>query len=515
MSIDPVSFAGNRLRFLGFSSGLDIDAIVSQLMAVERIPLDRLEQRRQLLLWTKEEYLGINRMLDQLRQALTPLKLSSTFRARTAESSDASVATATVSPGAAEGAYSLTVRRLAAGIQIASGGPITLSPTGDRSSLRAQFGIDGSVGPTVTLELQVTDANGLASSKQFTFDLDNDDIYDVVSAINDSGLGLTASYDAGVDRLFVSSQETGARVGLAVTQDATVTVGGTAKQLWADLFRLPGTASGQDAEFDLGGAAGLTSSTNQVTIAGVTYNLKGPGTTTITVLQDTDSIMAAIQSFVDQYNAVLAKINGEVSERRLYDYPPLTDAQKKELTEDEIAQWEEKARQGLLQGDGLLIGIASRMRRDVSDPVEGTGSVYQTLSSIGITTGLYFEGGRLYVDKARLREALTTDPEGVAALFTASGSTQGGQGVAIRLGATLDDAIRRIRERAGVTGFEEDDSGIGRQVRLLNDQMERLEARLAEAEARYYHQFALMEQVLAQMGAQAAWLSQQFMGAQG
>ena len=509
MSVDPVSFAGDRLRFLGFASGVDIDAIVGQLMRAERIPLDRLEQRRQLLVWTKEEYLSVNALLDAVRQVLTPLKLTSTFRVRTAESSNPAVATVTAAPGATVGSYTLKVTQLASGIHLASAGPITLSDPPDRTDLWTQFGIDRVQDPTISLTLSVTDSRG-ARSTTLTFDAsEQDDIYDVVAAINASDLGLSASYDATLDRLFISSRETGAQVTLSVTDDV-VSVGGQARQVWADLFQLPTSASGQDALFELNGATGLTSSTNAITIAGVTYQFKDVGTTTITVAQDTDVIIQAIRDFVERYNQALGAINVEVREQRLRDFMPLTSAQREEMTEAEITAWEEKARQGLLQGDSLLVSIASRMRSGVSRRVDGTGSTYNTLSAIGITTGLYFEGGKLYIDETKLREALNSDPEGVEKLFTAQGPTSDTQGIAIRLGNALNDAVDRIRSRAGVSGFEVDNSGLGRQIRLLDEQIARMEVRLADTEARYYRQFTLMETVLAQLSTQALWLSQQF-----
>ncbi|WP_324670193.1 flagellar filament capping protein FliD [Geochorda subterranea] len=515
MSVDPVSFAGNRLRFFGFASGLDIDQIVSKLMQAERIPLDRLEQRRQILVWTKEDYLRISSLMDELRQALTPLKLNSTFQARTASSSDGGVVSATAAPGTPAGTHEITVTQLAKGIQLASSGAI--SRTSDRRTLWTQFGIDPNASPSFTLNLQVTDSRGPRSAS-LTFsvtDPSRDDIGDLVAAINNSGLGLTAVYDATLDRLFITSQETGGSVSLTVG-DATVTLSeGGSDTVWEGLLKLGSTAApftGQDAVFSLDGASGLQVSTNRFTIGGVTYELKGLGTATVTVFQDTDAMVQAITAFVDKYNEALGEINGKVSERRLYDYPPLTEAQKKDMTQDEIDAWQKKARQGLLQANSLLISIASRMRLDVSNRVQGTGSVYTTLASIGITTGSYEEGGKLYVDEAKLREALQTDPYGVAALFTTAGTSSDTQGVAIRLGSTLDLAIGRIRTRAGLAGVEVDGSGLGREIALLDDQMARMEERLSALEERYYRQFSVMEEVLAQLGAQAAWLSQQFGG---
>ncbi len=509
--MDPVSFSGDRLRLFGLGSGLDIDQVVEQLMQVERAPLDRLVQRRQVLVWTKEDYLSIHTALDALRQALMPLRLTSTFGARTVVSSDEGVARATAAPGVAEGTYTLKVNRLASGVQVGSSAPITPAGTTDSSSLWTQFGIDPAANPTIDLQITVTDSQGREHTATLSFShASGDGIDDVVAAINQAGLGITASYDPALDRIFLSSRETGANVSLSV-QDVQVQTGDGPKWLWADLFKLPTAASGQDAEFELNGVTGLTQSTNRFTVAGITYELTGTGTTSITVAQDTDGIVQAIKAFVDKYNEVLGKINAELAERRLYDYPPLTEAQKKEMTEEEIKLWEERARQGMLQGDPLLSSIASQMRRDVSSRV-GTGP-YTSLSAIGITTGLYSEGGKLYVDEAKLRQALTTDPEAVASLFTAGGEGDETRGVAIRLADTLNASIDRIRSRAGVSGLLADNSGIGRQIALLEEQMERLEQRLAIREEQYYRQFTLLEQLMVQMNAQAAWLMQQFGGA--
>ncbi len=506
MSVDPLVFSGNRLRLFGFASGLDIDEIVSQLMTVERVPLDRLEQRRQLLVWTKEDLLNINTALDQLRQALLPLRLNSTFQARAVTSSSEGVATASAASGTPEGTYTLTVHQLASRVTLGSSAPITLSPTGDRSTLWSQFNLDPTSHPELSFTLQVTDSRG-THTQTFTFDAAaGHDIYDVVAAINNSQLGLTASYDAALDRLFLSSQESGAHVTLSVT-DQTATAYGL---IWSDLFKLSSSGSGQDAIFDLNGVVNLRQSTNTFTVAGITYSLKGVGSTTITVAQDQDSIVEAIRSFVDKYNSALQLINAELKERRLYDYPPLTDAQKQEMTEREISLWEAKARQGLLQGNPLLAKIASQMRIDVSSQVTGAGSLYSALSSIGITTGDYREGGLLRIDEQKLRAALTQDPEAVRRLFTASGGSWAEQGVAVRLGATVNSGIEQIRISAGTAGVEVDGSALGRQIADLDEQIQRMEERLRKLEERYYRQFSLMEQVIAQLGSQAMWLSQYF-----
>ncbi len=518
MSIGPLAGTGQRLRFWGLASGLDVDQIVSQLMQVERIPLERLEQRRQLLVWTKQDYLGVYGLLDQVRQSLTPLKLAGTFQARRASSSAEDVVTALASSIAEPGVHEIRVQQLAQGIRLASSGPISRSQ--DRSTLWTQFGISDSV-QTFELTLQMTDSRG---QRSVTLTLDRsdpqrDDIRDLVAAINDSGLGVVASYDATFDRLFIRSQETDSAVTLQVT-DATVDVYDPATQsyvpmdVWEDLLKLgdPSTPfTGQDAIFDLDGATGLRASSNQVTVAGVTYTLRSVGSATVTVAQDTDGIVAAIRAFIDRYNEALSHINQKVGERRLYDYPPLTDAQKEEMTEEEIQRWEERARQGLLQGDSLLTGVVSGLRMDVADPVKGLPAGLDSLAAIGITTGAYQEGGLLHLDESKLRQALQQDPEVVMRLFVGDAG-QGIEGMAARLSSTLTGAMDRIRLRAGVMGLDADNSGLGRQIASLDDQILRMEERLTQIEARYYRQYSLMEQVVGQLNAQSAWLAQVFLG---
>src|SRR5690606_30199904 len=119
---------------------------------------------------------------------------------------------------------------------------------------------------------------------------------------------------------------------------------------------------GKDAIFDYNGVTNIKRATNEFTIGGVTYNLlkADPDTeVTVRVTQDVDATVDAIKAFVDKYNEVVEKVSNKLTEKRYYDYQPLLDAQKEEMTEKEIELWEERARSGLLRGDNLLTSIAS------------------------------------------------------------------------------------------------------------------------------------------------------------
>jgi flagellar hook-associated protein 2 len=101
------------IRFGGLASGLDIDKIVSDLMKVERIKVDRLYQDRQMLEWQQEDYRDINSRLLSFKNTVFNMKLQSTIRKNTITVSDETIVTATAGASAREGNYTLQVNRLA------------------------------------------------------------------------------------------------------------------------------------------------------------------------------------------------------------------------------------------------------------------------------------------------------------------------------------------------------------------------------------------------------------------
>ena len=278
------------------------------------------------------------------------------------------------------------------------------------------------------------------------------------------------------------------------------------------------------------------SPTNTFTIDGVTYTLKnttpdGTVPITITVAQDVDKAYNAINNFVDKYNQLIDRINGKLNEERFRDYLPLTDAQRKEMSEKEIELWEEKAKSGLLRSDSILQNIIYNMRRALSDAVE---EVCISLSSIGITTGLYFERGRLQIDESKLKEVLRNDLERVIDLFIkksdinyspdldSESRTQryNQSGLMYRISDILMDTIRTTRDSRGKKGILLEKAGIVGDItefqNLMDDELNRLDRRIDAAgeamirqENRYWAQFTALERAIQQMNAQSMWLMQQ------
>jgi flagellar hook-associated protein 2 len=139
--------------------------------------------------------------------------------------------------------------------------------------------------------------------------------------------------------------------------------------------------------------------------------------------------------------------------------------------------------------------------------VEGLDGEYTSLASIGITTGSYYENGKLHIDEDALRKAIETDLDQVIRLFTNSSDEESEVGVATRVYRALDNAVDRITDTAGTSADLVDTSRIGKQIQVINDTISREEDRLQQVEERYWRQFTALERFIAQMNSQSAWLT--------
>ena len=83
-------------------------------------------------------------------------------------------------------------------------------------------------------------------------------------------------------------------------------------------------------------------------VGGVTYTLNAMGATTVSVSQDTDTLVKNVQSFVDDYNKMIDALNTKYYETQYSDYGVLTKSQESAMTADQITKWNEKAKSGRL-----------------------------------------------------------------------------------------------------------------------------------------------------------------------
>jgi len=225
-------------------------------------------------------------------------------------------------------------------------------------------------------------------------------------------------------------------------------------------------------------------------------------------------VVDKIKEFVNLYNELVDELNLAIREDVYRDFPPLTDAQKADMSEKEIELWEEKAKSGLLRADSILSGILSEMRLALGGVVQGEDG-NMTLANIGITTGSWYEYGRLKINEDKLRAAVEEDPEGVQRLFTNNGDDASETGLARRLSTVLDQGMERLNQTAGKASISYDQSFLSRQIRDYESRLSAMEERLLRYEESQWRKFTAMERVLGQLYAQGDWLTQQLMSMQG
>lgn len=383
---------------------------------------------------------------------------------------------------------------------------------------------------------------------EFSFS-SNDTLRTVINTINNSDAGVTLTYNSLTDEFTLTNKNTGAAHVLTAEDVIDESTGQGSNFLKAlgfgsynqDGEPIPIRAQGEDAMMVIDGVT-VYRSTNNFTIDGVTYNLvrdynvDGSETEPIalTMTQDVDQAFENIKNFVEAYNKVIDTINKVLKEERFRDYPPLTDEQKEAMTEKEIELWEEKAKSGLLQRDPILQNIVYSMRRALVEPVKG---VSINLSSIGITTGSYTEGGKLHIDETKLKNALRERGDEIMRLFTNrseisySPDNTGEQrtqryeesGLIHRLSDILQDNIRTRRdkdgrkgvllEKAGIVGDASEFSNLmDAKLKDMNKRIDEAIDKMIRAEERYWAQFTALETAIQRMSAQSMWLAQQFGG---
>lgn len=287
------------------------------------------------------------------------------------------------------------------------------------------------------------------------------------------------------------------------------------------------TITGSKAEIEFNGAAAQYD-TNTFSINGMTFTAKkeqalADAAVSVTTTRDVDAVYNSIKSFVDKYNELIGSVNTEISEKRYRDFQPLTDDERKELKEDQIKQWEEKAKSGMLRSDPLLSRGMTNFRTAFSNIVEGlpTGNA-KSLSEIGISTsvivgnsisGSYSDTGKIYIDDTKLKKAIAEKPDEVMALFNATDGLKDsdkGDGLATRLYDKADTLMAQITAKAGASTSVESSYLLGKTSRQIDKRIDTLSFKLDALETRYYKQFTAMEKYITQMQAQSAQLGQQF-----
>ncbi|SKB67260.1 flagellar hook-associated protein 2 [Acetoanaerobium noterae] len=521
----------SAIRFGGLASGMDTENIVKQLMQSERLKVDKYTQQKIWKQWQQTEYNSMNKLmanfiLDSRKKleltkttssgALVSGGIDSVTWAKSAVSSNSSAFDVTASANAPAGVSTLEVVQLATGASVSS----QTSLDTDKTTAGQLLGFSGT---TKTVRI---------NEKDIVL-LETDTLSDIAQKIR-TETGLNANYDATANRFFISSKATG-------STDAKITFDNADAENLRDALKFTNLSNtiGKDAIIKYNGTDELTYSSNNISINGLNITLKTTsGLETIRTDTNVDGAYNKIKEFVDEYNKLIDIFNTKLGEKTYRDFPPLTDEQKKDMSETDIKLWEEKAKSGLIRNDSTINNMLSKMRAEIYEDVNGAGAIHE----LGITTGNWRDNGKLQIDEFKLKEALRNDSEKVLnTLFKTSTlpeSTTDPQAIKDRMKDTgafvriYDNMISGIKDIVSKSGPGSEstllrsvksnilidyvtkgsksllDSDIGE----IDKRIDRENQRMITIEQRYWKQFTAMEQAMSQMNSQSSWLSQQFGG---
>ncbi|SCZ84320.1 flagellar filament capping protein FliD [Nitrosomonas mobilis] len=386
----------------GIGSGLDINGIVTQLMTLERRPLQLLDTRETQQKAQLSAFGNIKSALSTFQETLKTLSDPLKFSATTASFADSSLAVVSTSGNAVPGSYAIEIKSLAQAHKIKSENFASSSDVVGSGTLTIQFGAYNEDGSYTV--------NPDKPDQTITIDSDQSTLAGVRSAINNANAGVTASIvnDGSGSRLVIASQDGGTSNALRITvsdDDGNATDNAGLSRLAFDastggVSNLSQAMAARNASLVVDGIL-ITKSTNTITdaIEGVTLNLQKTNegsTALLTIERDVDSIKETVKSFVDGYNALDKTING-------------------------LTRFDSTNRQGaVLTGDSITRTIQSRMMAIFNTPLTTTSGGLSHLSEIGIT---FQKDGKLALDANKLDAVLADPGKNIAAFFANQSAT--------------------------------------------------------------------------------------------
>ncbi len=443
------------------SSILDVPSLVSQLMSIERKPIDKLNAKVTDIQARISSFGTLSSLVSSLQTSLDSLKTA--LKSYGATPSDASLFSATASSTAAAGSYTINISRLAQAQNLVAAGQTSQTISIPSVPSTVTFTIGGN-------PMDVTIAAGAS-------------LQNIRDTINGANLGVTASIindGSGTPyRLVLTANKSG--VANAISSITVQAGGDTALN---DLLAFNPTtnppaattmsesAPAQDARLTVNGIA-ITSATNTIrdAIQGVTLTLKAETTSpaTLTVARDTSAVESAVAKFVESYNALASQLKS----RSAY------------ATSGSAG--------GTLAGDATVRQMMDQLRNIFM--TSATGGTYSYLAQIGISTQA---DGTLKIDSSKLKSALDSDFAGVDQLFNSA------TGFATR----LSDWAAKATRAGGLISQRTD--GLNSSIKGYNEQITKLEQRMTVLQKQYTITYSNLNMMLSRMNDTSSYLTSQF-----
>lgn len=468
---------------LGVGSGLDLNTIVTKLVALERQPIGQMQFKANQLQTQVSSFGQINSLMSGVQTAANALTNPLLWSGSTVSSSDPSAVSIAANSNVSAGNYAVTVQSLANSQTLASGTAFV------DSSVRPGSGV-------LTVQLGSWDtgqANFKPKTGSNSVDISiaaTDTLANVVEKINGAGAGVTASLvtDASGVRLSMRSTATGEANGFRVTA-VDPSGGGNGPGIAVMAFDPPNGATAMrlmqgsaDAKATVNGIA-VTSTSNVLTgvIDGLTMNLnKVTGLSTGTAVNlsasaDTASVQTAIKTFASAYNAMVSYLSSQTK----------YDATSKSG--------------GTLQGDSAATNLQARLRGMVG-AASGASASFGRLSDIGLQVQ---RDGTLSVSQTKLDAATSQLPELKKAFSNNDFGNSGNSGFARRYSDLATQAL-------GVEGtISTRTAGLQKLIAKNGEDQTALLARVETFQSRLVAQYTALDANVAKLNSLSSYVTQQ------
>ena len=389
----PVTANTGTLTTTGMGSGIDVNGLVSKLMAVEQIPLTQLQTEQAADEAKITAYGNVSSAVSSFQTAVQSLNSASTFSAQTVSVGNSSVASASANGTAALGSHTLAVTYLAAAQILESGTAYSSTSTQiGTGTLTLSFGNYSGAGGSFV-------QNSATTTQTINISANQGSLAGIRDAINAANIGVTASImnDGTGNRLILTSTNSGTDNQLQITASSGLSA--LAYNGAVGPSNMTQTQAAQNAQFTLDGVA-VTKSSNTVTdaIPGVTLNLTGtnPSTpTTFAVSANTSAISTAVSNLVSAYNSAMSTISGLTS------FNATTNTGS------------------VLLGDFTTQSVVNQMRSIMNTSIGyGSSGSVSSLADLGVT---FNKDGTLSLNSTTLASAVANPASNISALFLALG----------------------------------------------------------------------------------------------
>ena len=457
---------------VGIGSGLEVETIVSKLVALESKPIAALQTKATGINTQISAFSQLKSQISNLQDQLDKLTKPATWLGNTLTSSNSAQVTGTATSSAVQATYDVEVSQMAAGQTIGSG--LVASGT--------------TLGPgKLTISMGTYGANGLTPNtkdgKNVSFSVDitaeDDSLAKIAAKINAAkgDVSATVLKDHTGERLVLQSKTTGVNSAFSVEAEGAGLQQFAYNGTDATMKR---SVEAQDTLAKINGID-MASHTNvfEEVAAGVTLTVaqksaKDAAPVRITIANDTATAKTALKNLVESYNA----LSNALKTMTAYDKDSKT--------------------AGTLQGDSTAINLQSAMRRVLSGP-GGEGGAFTSLSQMGIA---FQTDGTLKIDDTKLDKALK-DPDSMSKFFTADVADANQDGLAVR----LKDFTSGLLATGGT--FSTKDETLKNALKRNTADQERQTARVTAYEARVRAQYSRLDTQMASLKALDNYVAQQ------